>query len=105
MRASILLLLVACSGPTPTDTTGSAGTPEAPVDPDVHSYTPDTFPPSDPQRVVFFGDSITAGYGVEDDDVYTALLQQNKDRKWPDQVGDDLSARFPNLGEVLDVSV
>jgi lysophospholipase L1-like esterase len=105
MRAFLPFLLVACGGPGSTPSTGPVDE-GPPADPDVDTWVPDTFPPSDPRRVVFFGDSITAGYGISDPgDVYTALMLANRDRRWPDQVGDDLAARFPALDDVLDVSV
>ncbi len=73
-------------------------------DPDVRSYWPDTFPPPAASRIVFFGDSITRGYGVENEDnVYKRLLVENNDGKWPTFEGDDLTARYGEL-EVVDVS-
>ncbi|MEQ1507623.1 MAG: SGNH/GDSL hydrolase family protein, partial [Myxococcota bacterium] len=75
------------------------------ADPDVNSYWPPTFPPTDPVRIVYFGDSITRGYGIRDQDVtYTELLRTNADDAWPDWHGDDLDARFGDL-EVIDVSL
>jgi lysophospholipase L1-like esterase len=101
VRAFLPFLLVACADPTATPTD-----PGPPADPDVDTYVPPSFPPPDPQHLVFFGDSITAGYGIaKPEAVYTALLQANRDRAWPDFAGDDLHARFANLGDVLDVSI
>lgn len=33
-----------------------------------------------PQRIVFFGDSLTSGYGIDPDETYPALIQEKIDR-------------------------
>lgn len=99
---ALVSLLLACTPPGPT---GDDGAPPAPLppDPDVATWVPDTFPPPAATRVIWFGDSITAGYGVEDRQAWPSLLEKNQDHAWPDDEGDDLRARFGRL-EVLDVS-
>lgn len=79
--------------------------PSGPIpDPDVSTYYPPSFPATDPVRILFFGDSITRGYGIDNDaNTYTALLDLNNDNKWPDFAGDDLRARYGEI-EIIDVS-
>lgn len=93
--------LIGCSsGEDTTDGT----TPEIPLDPDVQSVWPESFPPAQAARFIAFGDSITRGYGVDNEaNTYTELLLSNNDSKWPTFAGDDLTARFGEL-EVFDVS-
>ncbi|MCB9688639.1 MAG: hypothetical protein H6738_24770 [Alphaproteobacteria bacterium] len=93
--------LVACSsGEGDTEPT----VPTVPLDPDVQSVWPASFPPAEAARFVAFGDSITRGYGIDNEaNTYTELLLHNNDGKWPDFAGDDLTARFGEL-EVFDVS-
>jgi len=39
---------------------------------------------AEPQRILFFGDSLTAGYGIETSQAFPALIQQRLDRLgWP----------------------
>jgi lysophospholipase L1-like esterase len=96
--------LFACTA----EDTAGPGDSDAPAvlapDPDVNSFVPASFPPVAPARLVYFGDSITAGYGVANgDNTYPALLEENNDRQWPADAGDDLTTRFGAL-DVLDVS-
>lgn len=102
-----LVGVVGCTGQPDDDSDGvdSDTTPEIPSDPDVDSYIPSTFPPTDAARIIFFGDSITEGVGGTATTKYTALLQHNDDGAWPDWADNDLAARFPNLTEVVDVSL
>ncbi len=95
---------LACTAPE-TDTPGdAAGTEvELPPDPDVDTFVPASFPPPSAARVVWFGDSITAGYGVEDREGWAALLERNHDKKWPDDEGDDWRTMYGQF-ELLDVS-
>lgn len=96
-----LATLTACTPET--DSTGED--PVIPVDPDVHTFIPDNFPPQNPARVVFLGDSITAGYGLDNaNNSYVSLLLDNNDSKWPGYETEDLAARYPDI-EALDVSV
>jgi hypothetical protein len=95
--------MLAC---TATESSPEGGTPPAAaLDPDVDSYVPPSFPPTDPTRVVFFGDSIAAGYGIANEkNTWPALLDRNNNREWPDDAGDDLTGRFGRL-DMLDVSM
>lgn len=94
---------------TDTDTGSSASTADtatAPTggDPDVATYVPSDWAPTDVTRIVFLGDSITAGAGVFSPSAdYASLLVDNVDATWPDHAGNDLTTRFGTL-EVIDVS-
>jgi len=82
--------------------TGSLVTTDA--DPDVDTYVPPGWPPLDPARVIFLGDSITDGVGVANQDLaYPSLLVSNDDATWPDHLDGDLSSRWPGI-EVIDVA-
>lgn len=103
MRLLPALLLAACTADDPETTPTDTGTP-LPVDPGVATWVPDTFPPTDPARIVFLGDSITAGYGIpQEQNTYPSLLERNNDQKYPERAGDDLVARFGDL-EALNVA-
>jgi len=67
---------------------------------------PDTWPPNGIERVVFFGDSITAGAGASRGSLeYPALMRANDREAWPDWSDGALATRFPDLdGNILDVS-
>ncbi|MEZ4323384.1 MAG: GDSL-type esterase/lipase family protein [Myxococcota bacterium] len=94
------LLLAACTGADPEDTDD----PGYPVDPDVATWVPEAAPFDQVERVLFFGDSITAGYGMGQlDNAYTRLLVENSDA-WPTFDGNDLTTRYGDL-EVLNASV
>jgi lysophospholipase L1-like esterase len=82
---------------TPTDTTPRA-------EDDVATYVPDGYVPTAPTRIVFLGDSITAGDGDNDRDLlYKELLQENR-RPWSGFDDVDLETSFPSITEVVDVS-
>jgi len=86
-------------------TTTPVTEPMVELDPDVDSYIPEHFPPANPERVVFLGDSITHGFGLENlDHSYVSLLVDNDEDEWPGHADNDLTSRFGAL-EVLDVSV
>lgn len=107
MRSTFALLPVAClllSGcegffeDDPTDTDAAL----PPVDVDGPGYVPDDWPFEDAQRVVFFGDSITAGAGASSASAtYTSLLL---DDAGPFAAGSTLATRFPSMTEVVDAS-
>ena len=110
MRVALLLsVLFACGGKDEaTDsadtaaagTTGAAPTP----DPDVNSYRPAGWAPSAPVRVVYMGDSITAGVGATKDSLaYPALLAEDTSNKWSEYADLDLESLFGGV-EVVDVS-
>jgi lysophospholipase L1-like esterase len=97
--------LLACAAPEEESSTPTDPAPQVTPDPDVTTYVPPTFPAASAARYVTFGDSITAGFGVENqDNTYRGLLLRNNDRSYPDDAGLDLSATYGDL-EVLDVSV
>jgi lysophospholipase L1-like esterase len=74
------------------------------ADPDVATFVPPDYQPDEVRRVVFFGDSITAGEGVfHPRGHYASLLVDNDDANWPDHADHDLVARWPDV-EVIDVS-
>ncbi len=95
-----LLALTACTAGDPLETDDVPD-----LDPDVASYSPAAAPLADVQRVVFLGDSITAGFGIDNPArTYTSLLVENDDTRWPEFAGDDLTTRYGDL-DVIDVSV
>lgn len=106
-RLALLLLLpsltLACraDGEGPGDSDALDG-----PDVDGPGTIPDTWPPAGIERVVFFGDSITAGAGASKRSLeYPSLMRANDREAWPDWSGGALATRFPDLdGEVLDVS-
>lgn len=106
MRALALLLAVACTTGTATsDDTGDTGADALPLDPDVASYVPADLAPADPVRVIFMGDSITAGFGAPGGLSYPELLEDNDRRRWPEFETDDLATTHPGITDFVDVSV
>lgn len=106
MRLSLVIAL-ALSACEPGETEGGDDTSGAPSnsDPDVHSVLPEGYVASDPQRVIFLGDSITERYGASEDGLaYVGLMEQNDDTVWPERAGDDLATLYPDLTEFVDVS-
>lgn len=98
LRIAPLVALLACSPDpaTPLD-------PGPPLDPDVASWWPDHAPLPAASRVGFFGDSITAGFGIGlPANRYARLLVENSDG-WDDWSGGDLTSRYGAL-DVVDVS-
>jgi len=88
-----------------TSATGDTGVANPnPADPDVSTWVPDGWPPAEPARLIFLGDSITDGAGVLDQSLaYPSLLVDNNDEAWPDHAAADLAARWPGI-EVIDVA-
>jgi len=83
------------------DDTGPTVTP----DPDTNSYVPDGYRASAPERVIFLGDSITAGVGASAGSLtYPSLLVNNDEDVWGDYADTDLRGLFGDM-EVVDVSV
>jgi len=93
------------TGTLDTGTIDTGTTPTGPtLDPDVATYVPAGWPPPQPARVIFLGDSITDGAGVTDQNTaYPKLLVDNDDASWPDHAEADLEARWPGI-EVIDVA-
>mgnify|MGYP000660168965 CR=1 FL=1 len=93
------------TGTLDTGTIDTGTTPTGPtLDPDVATYVPAGWPPPQPARVIFLGDSITDGVGVANQDLaYPSLLVSNDDATWPDHLDGDLSSRWPGI-EVIDVA-
>jgi hypothetical protein len=104
----LVFLLPACA-PGGGDDDSAVGddddTPSYVVDPDVDSYWPDDHAPSAPARVIFLGDSITAGSGASAGLAYPDLLVANVSTEWPEHDEIDLQSLYPDLDEVIDVSV
>lgn len=76
------------------------------VDPDVQTFVPDGYLPTAPVRVVYMGDSITAGVGASSFSLeYPSLLEANSDSAWPDHADETLSAAYPTIEEWINVSV
>lgn len=76
-----------------------------PTDEDVNSYIPKDYAPVNPTRIIYMGDSITAGYGQKSGLPYSDLLVENDSNMWPDYNEIDLASSFPSITEVLDVAV
>lgn len=90
------LLLLACTDENPT-------LPGAP--PELATYVPEAYAPDHLERLVFMGDSITAGLGVSEDPLaYARLLERNDDEAWPAFADADLQSVAPSP-EVVDVAV
>lgn len=71
----------------------------------VNSYFPDDYVPQSPARVVFLGDSITAGYGASKQKLsYPRLLKENDDDTWPDAADLDFPGLYGADPEIVDVS-
>ncbi len=97
-----VILLAAC---VPKSTEESSTPLSGPTpDPDVETWVPEAFPPTGAERIVFFGDSITAVYGLNNpDNGYPSLLLGEDSDRWPEHEGGDLVDRFGAL-DVLDIS-
>lgn len=102
---AVALLALAC-GPTEGDGDGADGADQGPTpDPDVRTFVPEGFGATDPARVIFFGDSITAGAEASRPSLtYTALLGDNDDGRWPDHAEIDLGGLYGVAPEAIDVS-
>ncbi len=106
-----LLFAAACSdkGGNGSDTDLSGDTDVAAAanpDPDVSTYVPDGFRPNAPVRLIFLGDSITAGSGASKTSLqYTSLLQENDAARWQGYNKVDLESMYSTITDVIDVSV
>jgi lysophospholipase L1-like esterase len=106
----LAVLLIACGGGddigdsadlTGIGTSTTAGTPGVPLDPHVDSFVPDSWTPSAPVRVVYLGDSVTAGVGASSNDLaYAELLVEDVATEYDDL---DIESIYGAL-EVVDVS-
>jgi lysophospholipase L1-like esterase len=100
----VLGMLGACAGSAGDDETDAPTGP--PVDSMVNSFIPEGFGATDPARVIYMGDSITAGYGVADRAAYPNLLLENSSNLWPDFDEADLGSIYPDSTvQKVDVSV
>jgi lysophospholipase L1-like esterase len=109
MRAPLLLALglFACSGETTdTDTADTDVDATAGAFTDGDTWVPAAYAEMAPTRVVFLGDSITAGAGASTQSrTYPSLLEANDASAWPEGDGHDLATLYPDLTDVIDVSV
>lgn len=115
LAASLFLSVLGCApsaettdsagDDTAADTEDSGGGP-ASLDPMVQSAIPDGYPGETPARVVFLGDSITAGYGVTSAKLaYPRLLKNNDDDTWSAFADVDFPGLYGSDPEIIDVSV
>lgn len=75
------------------------------VDPHANTYVPPGWSTPDAERIIFLGDSITAGSGASKDRrAYRNLLLANDDDKWPGSEALELPAILSGDPEVIDVS-
>ena len=74
-------------------------------DPLVGSYFPEDYAPESLARIIFVGDSITAGNGAtKNGRAYTELLEENDDDEWPDATWLDLAGIYESPPDVIDDS-
>ena len=78
--------LAACSGEAPTTERAvtpraSAAVPATGTDPARTNGSPSTTPTTDRPRIIFLGDSLTAGLGLDVKDSFPSLIQQRLDRE------------------------
>ncbi len=104
---SLILTLLGCSAHKVGAGSGdSADSAPVDLDPMVSSYIPDNFGTMSPARVVFLGDSITAGYGASKRKLsYPRLLKENDDATWADAADLDFPGLYGADPDILDVSV
>lgn len=104
---ALVLFTAGCGEGASTDPTDQV--PDEPrqydADPHVDTYLPDNYRATDPARVIYLGDSITAGAGASAPGLnYTDLLVTNDDGTWDGWGEQDLESLFGDI-EVVDVSV
>jgi len=98
MRTLPLCLLVGC-------TAAPAVEPEPTPEPiPTGPYVPAEYDDSPAERLLFLGDSITAGEGAGSGLAYSELLVANVDDTWPEYIGRDLTHAWPELSEVRSVA-
>ena len=118
LATPLFVVLAGCATPVDSadsadtaDTADSADTAEDTgngddTDPMVDSYVPASFDGAMPTRVVFLGDSITAGNGATKLKLdYVHLLQDNHDDEWPGFTANDFEAAWGSVPEIVDESV
>lgn len=107
MRVAMVVALMVGCGDAALDGTDGVVVDEPVVepDPDVNTYVPDGYRPTEPVRVIYLGDSISAGVGASDGPLtYPSLLVENDASTWPSFEEDDLESLFGSL-DVVDVAV
>lgn len=107
MIGGLMAVTVACGPSSISDgeTDDVVDGPDYEVDPHVDTYVPEGYRPVAPTRVIYLGDSITAGVGASDESLrYTSLLAEDSSSDWSDWADYDLETLFGPL-EVVDVSV
>jgi lysophospholipase L1-like esterase len=95
--------LVGCVSPPTEETPAPDPTPAEEEPAPTGQYLPPEYDTSPSERIVFLGDSVTAG-SVAGGLNYRQLLVSNDDGQWPDRTGQDLSTAWPNLVEVVNES-
>jgi len=75
------------------------------LDEGVDTYLPADYVAADPARVLFLGDSITAGVGASQQSLtYPALTEENDDDTWDGWADHDLRSVFGSGFDVVDVA-
>jgi lysophospholipase L1-like esterase len=71
----------------------------------VNNHIPANYPPYQPQRAIFLGDSITSGVGATTGTAsYVSLMIDNDGLLWPDSEAMDLETLYPSITQIIDVS-
>ncbi|MFK7929131.1 MAG: SGNH/GDSL hydrolase family protein [Myxococcota bacterium] len=103
-----LIVLAACNGvDEPTDPTDDSDSEQVQyeADPDVNTYVPEGYGATDPKRIIYLGDSISAGVGASSGKLsYPELLVENDESEWAGWGEQDLESVYGDL-EVIDVAV
>jgi lysophospholipase L1-like esterase len=101
-----LILLVGCM-PVPEEAPTEPPPADVPIEepPPTGTWVPESFDPRVAERILFLGDSITAGGGASTATLnYRNLLVDNDGDTWPEYAARDLATLAPDLLDVHDVS-